>query len=111
MGWLSPSIHVLMSNDTPLVTGPLSPQDLSNVGSISSLGSLFGTFVFGYLASFIGCKRAMVFLGLPSIIFWLLIFFGDSLCELLIARFVMGCTAGGVQSGIIIYVSEISNDK
>lgn len=81
------------------------------MGSISSTGSIVGTFIFGALSSLIGCKQAMIFLALPSIIFWILVYFGDALCHLLIARFTMGLTAGGVQSGIIIYVAEIANDR
>lgn len=52
-----------------------------------------------------------MFLGLPSIIFWLSIFFGEAFWHLLAGRFSMGLTAGGVQSGIIIYVSQISDDR
>lgn len=111
VSWLSPALSVLLIDTTPLKTGPLTNHDVSWLGSISSLGSIIGTFVFGCLVYSIGCKRAMLYLGLPSISFWILVFFGDTLNHLLIGRFIMGWTAGGVQSGIIIYVSEISNDK
>lgn len=57
-----------------------------------------------------GCKNSMLFLGLPSITFWLSIYFGDTFNDLLFGRFCYGLTAGGVQSGIIVFVSEISND-
>lgn len=110
-GWLSPALSVLQSNDSPLTTGSLSNEEISWFGSISSIGSIVGTFIFGGLSWLIGCKRAMVFLGLPSIVFWILIYVGDEFHHLLSARFSMGLTAGGIQSGIIIYVSEISNDK
>lgn len=110
-GWLSPALSVLRTEDTPLKTGPLTNDNLSWLGGISSLGSIVGTFIFGFLASYIGCKRAMSYLGIPSISFWIFVFYGDTLYQLLIGRFVMGFTAGGIQSGVIIYISKISNDK
>lgn len=110
-GWLSPALSVLLSDDTPLKTGPLTNHDVSWLGSISSLGSIVGTLIFGVLASCMGCKRAMLYLALPSISFWVLVFVGDTLSHLLMGRFIMGFTAGGIQSGIIIYVSEIANDS
>lgn len=102
---------MLVSDDTPLDTGPLTNEEISFLGSISSIGSLIGTFIFGGLSSMLGCKRAMIFLGLPSITFWILVHFGDTFYHLLFARCTMGLTASGIQSGIILYVSEISNDK
>lgn len=110
-GWLSPALSVLLTEETPLTTGPLSNHEVSWLGGISSLGSIFGTFIFGFLASYLGCKRAMSYLALPAISFWLLVFFGDTLMKLMTGRFIMGLTAGGIQSGIIIYISEISNDN
>lgn len=102
---------MLVSDDTPLDTGPLTNEEISFLGSISSIGSLIGIFIFGGLSSMLGCKRAMIFLGLPSITFWILVHFGDTFYHLLFARCTMGLTASGIQSGIILYVSEISNDK
>lgn len=110
-GWLSPAISLLQSEDSPLTTGLLTNDEISWLGSISSLGSIVGTIIFGVLSSLLGCKRAMIFLGLPSIIFWILVYVGYAFYHLLSARFTMGFTAGGIQSGIILYVSEISNDK
>lgn len=111
-GWISPALSVLLTEETPLTDdGPLTNEEVSWLGSISSLGSIVGTFIFGGLSSLIGCKRAMIFLALPSIAFWILIHFGDTFFYLLLARCTFGLTAGGIQSGVIIYVSEISNDK
>ncbi|XP_055304278.1 facilitated trehalose transporter Tret1-like, partial [Sitodiplosis mosellana] len=110
-GWFSPALDILLSEDTPLVDGEISNEEVSWLGSISSLGSIVGTVIFGLLTWNIGCKRAMIFLALPSITFWLLVFLGHYLYHIMIARFIMGMTAGGIQSGVIIYVSEISNDN
>lgn len=76
----------LSSKETPLVDGPLNKYDISWLASVSSLGSIVGTFIFGWLTFMIGCKRAMLFLGLPSVTFWLFVYFGDTFYHLLFGR-------------------------
>lgn len=58
-----------------------------------------------------GSKRATELLALPAIAVWLFIHFGDTFYCILIARFFVGLCGGGFQSGVVLYVSEISNDK
>lgn len=110
VGWFSPSLPILLSEDTPLVSGPLSSSELSWVGSINNLGALGGVLTFGFITTFLGCKRAILFLSLPSIAFWLLIYFGNTYYHLLFARCFAGWTGGGIQTTIVLFVSEISND-
>lgn len=56
-------------------------------------------------------KRAMSFLAFPAITYWILVRFGNTFYCLLAARFITGWTVGGMQSGVALYVSEISNDS
>lgn len=107
----SPALTVLLSNSTPLVTGPLSNEELSWVGSMSSVGSVCGTIVFGIISVAFGPKCAMTFLAFPTIINWILIYFGNSFVYLLLARFIGGLTGGGFQSGTVLFVSEIADDN
>lgn len=76
----------------------------------------------------------MIFLALPSTVFWILIYFGNAYHHLLLARFFTGWTGdfneiypnsthkkwaqicllfpgGGIQTTIMLYISEISNNK
>lgn len=92
IGWFSPALPKLLSTDTPLVTGPLNSQEVSWIGSITNLGAMCGTFTFGFFTAFLGCKRAMLFLALPSVVFWILIYFGDAYLDILLARFFTGWT-------------------
>lgn len=94
VAWFSPALPVLLSNDTPLVTGPLTNEQLSWIGSMSNFGSTCGTFVFGALTVLLGAKRCMIFLAFPQIIFWLLVLFGNTYYHILIGRFATGlsCT-------------------
>lgn len=107
----SPSLPILMSDDTPLKSGPLSNEELSWLGSINNLGALCGILTFGFITSFLGCKRSMLFLAFPSAAFWLLIYFGNTYYHILFARFFTGWTGGGINTTTLLYISEIVNDK
>lgn len=44
-------------------------------------------------------------------LFWFLVYFGDTYYYIFIARFAAGLTGGGIQTTIVLFVSEIANDK
>lgn len=111
IGWIAPALPILLTESTPLKTGPLTTDEVSWIGSINSIGGIFGTLSFGYFTTKFGCKRVMSFLTIPSLIFWLTIYFGNSYYHLLFARFLTGLTGGGIQTTNILYVAEISNDR
>lgn len=96
LGWMSPAIGVLTNPDkTPLTTGPLTNSQVSWCGSINSIGAMSGTFTTGILITYFGCKRSMIFLTIPSMLFWILIYLGDTYYHVLIARIFTGWTGGG----------------
>lgn len=111
LGWISPTLPTLLSEDTPLKSGPLTNDQLSWIGSINSIGALCGTFATGILTHTLGAKRSMLLLAMPSILFWVLIFFGDTYYHVLIARVFVGAVGGGIQTTLILYTSEIANDN
>lgn len=111
LGWISPVIPLLKSEDTPLASGPLTSAQLSWIGSIMNIGAIFGSPMFSCLASMIGYKRAMIFLTFPSMMCWFLIFFGNSYYYIVCARLVCGLTAGGIQTVVVLFISEIANDE
>lgn len=78
---------------------------------MNSVGAIFGTVIFGVMSALMGSKRAMTLTAYPIIVFWLFIYFGNDFLFILLARFATGLTTGGFQSGVVLYVSEISNDK
>lgn len=67
--------------------------------------------VFGYVAAVMGCKRATLLLAIPSITFWLLIYFGTNYNYVLFANFCGGWVTGGSSATIILYISEIANNE
>lgn len=64
IGWFVMALPLLKSNDTPISSGPLTDDQESWVGSILSVGSLTGNFVFGFLVNYFGAKRCMLIAGL-----------------------------------------------
>lgn len=72
---------------------------------------MIGSLTFGYFITSLGSKRALLFLTIPDILFWLLIYFGNSFYHILIAKFLGGWAATGAHGGAILFVSEIANDE
>lgn len=64
MGWLSPSIPILMSHRSPL-DEPLTCAEAPWVGSLSSLAAIFGTLAFGLLANYKGTKFSLLLSAIP----------------------------------------------
>lgn len=111
LGWLSPAIPKLTSENTPLQSGPLTIGQISWIGSINCIGALCGSMCCSYFITVLGTKRATIFLAIPSVVFWMLISFGYLYYHILIARFICGVAGGTMQTIIVLYVSEIANDE
>lgn len=109
--WITPVLPILMSDDTPLATGPLDNEQISWLASCGSLGAIIGNFIFSAITSWCGCKRATTWLSLPSVIFWLAVYFGTTYNHLMIGRLVGGIVGGGVFSTLSIYTAEVANDE
>ncbi|XP_055295384.1 facilitated trehalose transporter Tret1-like isoform X1 [Sitodiplosis mosellana] len=109
-GWLSPALPLLISEDTPLHTGPMTNADLSWIGGAVSIGAVVGTILFGVLSVKYGSKLAMTCCALPCIAFWILIYIGDTFYYVFFAR-LFGGVAGGAFLNVETYVHEIANNK
>lgn len=107
---MAPALAKLTSNSTHLESGTLTSEQVSWIGSINCVGALVGSLSFGYIITSLGCKRSILLTAIPSIVYWLLISYGNSYDSILTARFIGGWASGGMGSAIILYVSEIAND-
>lgn len=72
---------------------------------------MFGTLSLGYLISLLGSKSAILLLTIPLVSFWLLVFFGNHYYHILLARVLSGFGGGGASTSLILYISEIADDK
>lgn len=111
VAWASPAIPILSSENTPLISGPLTNDEISWIGSINSIGAAFGAIFIGYIISILGPKRAVLLLAIPEALFWVLIYYGNHYYYIFGARFLSGFSGGAIAPAIVLYISEVANDK
>ena len=110
-GWTSAGIPLLKSSETPLKSGPISSNEASIIGSILTVGGIFGCLIFGFAADKIGRKRSIFIIAFPQIFGWILVYFSQNVWMLIAFRFVAGIGAGGVLTVISGYTTEIAVPK
>lgn len=129
VGWFSPALPLLLSPDTPLLSGPLRTDQLSWAGSITAISAALGSLLFGYWTVKVGTKRTMLILSIPQIvrlhsttcrtcfnwnhlqISWALLIFGPAAEYIVASRFLTGLVGGGAQTCTALYFAEISDDN
>ncbi|CAD7088661.1 unnamed protein product [Hermetia illucens] len=111
IAWCAPSLPLLQSENSPLISGPITVEEASWIGSMVCIGGVIGSFLFGVLADQVGRKKALYLLIIPHIGFWLLIMFGTTPVHLYIARLLSGTSGGGAFIVIPIFVADISDNK
>ncbi|XP_018576204.1 facilitated trehalose transporter Tret1-like [Anoplophora glabripennis] len=109
--WTSPILSKLKNEtDTPF-SSPLSEDEASWVSSLLPLGAVFGPFVYGFLADWIGRKLSLMICGVPFLLSYLALAFGKAPWIYYAARFLIGTSVGGVFTVIPMYVGEIAQDS
>lgn len=68
IGWLSPNLPKLQSEDSPLIGGPMTLSQTSWIGSYFSIGAIVGNCIFGILSNYIGRKNTLCILALPNLV-------------------------------------------
>lgn len=68
VGWYTPVLPLLVSENTPLPSGPLSLQEMSWIGSLFSISAAFGSLIAGFFIVRFGVKRLMVALSFAAIV-------------------------------------------
>lgn len=110
-GWTSAAIPLLKSSESPLKSGRISDEQASLIGSSLALGGVFGSIVFGYIASLIGRKRAIFFIAFPQILGWTLNLLAEGPELLMAFRFLIGFSGSAVFNLVAGYTTEISSVK
>lgn len=137
LGWFSPALPLLLSSDTPLISGSLTVEQLSWSGSIASITSAIGSLIYGYWTVRIGTKRSLLTLFIPQLVIchsfanfcefcefseqkeivlylqlsWLLLIFGPIAECIILSRLLTGLVGGGAQTCTALYFAEISDDN
>lgn len=104
-GWSSPSLSLLLQNDSPI---QLTIQQAAWVSSIFILSSAIGSTFCSYIINVIGRKTTLVLSAIPGLIGWMIIAFATSAWELIAGRIVCGLSNGLGYISAITYVGEIS---
>lgn len=68
IGWLSPNLLKLQSNESPLQSGPMTLSETSWIGSCFSIGAILGNCFFGLLSNYLGRKNTLCILALPNLV-------------------------------------------
>lgn len=108
MGWPSPSVLKMLSNDLGF---KISELEVSYVVTIAPLGYLIGSPLSGFLLDKIGRKYTLLLLSIPQIIAWTLIATSTCVPMLYVARLFTGIADGALFTTLPIYICEILEPK
>lgn len=111
LGWTSPAIIFLQSEDSPLESGPISINDASLMTSLLSVGAVLGCVLAGWLANAIGRKISLQILILPQLCAFILIATARTVTYLHISRVLSGFSAGSCVVVFPIFISEIADKR
>lgn len=67
-GWPSAAVMLLMSDESPLPTGPISIDEASWITALMCAGGLVGNFFFGWVTERYGRKLPLMSLAVPQIV-------------------------------------------
>ncbi|XP_035783797.1 facilitated trehalose transporter Tret1-like isoform X1 [Anopheles albimanus] len=109
LGWVSPSLAYLQSNETHLAGGPLTVEQTSWLGSSLCIGGMVGVTLFGLLADYVGKRKALQCITVPHVAFWLCVLFGRDVYQLCLGRVFAGTAGGGLIRIVPLYVAEIAD--
>ncbi|KAL9706870.1 hypothetical protein quinque_010388 [Culex quinquefasciatus] len=111
VGWTAPIIPLLRSEDTPLPAGPITVEQASWIGSSLCIGGMTGTVLFALIHTYFGKKIGLLLLAVPHLILWSLIWAGDNVYYIYVARVLSGVTGGGLLTIVPLFVADIADRK
>ncbi|XP_062545777.1 facilitated trehalose transporter Tret1-like [Armigeres subalbatus] len=111
IGWVSPFLPYLQSNETHLTSGSVSIEQASWIGSLLCIGGMIGAPTFGLLADRFGKKRGVQLIVIPHVAFWLCVLYGPNVYFLYLGRVLAGSGGGGMLRVIPLYIADIAHFK
>ncbi|XP_062551194.1 facilitated trehalose transporter Tret1-like isoform X2 [Armigeres subalbatus] len=110
-GWMSPSILILMSENSPLKSGPITADEGAWIGAILCVGGLVGSTASGWMADRYGRKRTAYVAVIPQIVSWIMVMVADNVYYLYAMRLLSGFGGGVCYTIIPMFIGEISEDR
>ncbi|KZC09071.1 Facilitated trehalose transporter Tret1, partial [Dufourea novaeangliae] len=111
IGWQSPVMPQLQSENPPVGTEPMTDETASWLTAIMCLTAAFVTLTVGTITERFGRKVTGCLAALPVCVSWLLTIFATKHAHLLVARFFSGVGSAMTLYVVPLYVSEISCDR
>lgn len=68
IGWTSPSIALLTSDQTPLASEMISKDEASWIASLLHVGAFLGSLFFGFVTNNFGRKLPLMIIAIPMIV-------------------------------------------
>ncbi|XP_072933858.1 facilitated trehalose transporter Tret1 [Epargyreus clarus] len=111
MGWTAP-VNVKLGNSTtnPLEELPTSDQ-IAWMGSLLTVGAIFGPFIGGLAASKIGRKWGLMSSSIPLFLGWIMTIIATNMGYLFAGRILWGVAVGMIFTISPMYCAEIATDE
>uniref|UniRef100_A0A146L3L7 Facilitated trehalose transporter Tret1 n=2 Tax=Lygus hesperus TaxID=30085 RepID=A0A146L3L7_LYGHE len=109
VGWTSPVLEILQSDDSPV--GRMTLDETSWLGSLTFIGGIVGSFLWGRIADAFGRKVAGYCVSVPFILGWTAILVGTTPKFLYAARLLTGLSGSGALIICPLYISEVAHDS
>ncbi|CAG9792838.1 unnamed protein product [Diatraea saccharalis] len=109
--WPSYTVSLFKSENTTILSEPMSSTEVSLLGSLPSLGAMLGTALAGPLIETFGRKLGGLAITLPYVLAWAIIAVSKSSTPILAARFISGISGGGNLVYAPIFISEVAEDS
>ncbi|GFG38197.1 hypothetical protein Cfor_03802, partial [Coptotermes formosanus] len=110
VGWSSPMLPLLQSDESPISGGPISNDVGSWLGSLMCLGGLLATPMYLLISDHFSRKFTGYLVAVPFVVSWILIIIATSVDVLCIARFIGGMGSGAIILFASLYVTETAQD-
>ncbi|CAK9801317.1 Facilitated trehalose transporter Tret1 [Anthophora quadrimaculata] len=106
VGWNSPSIVILMAEDSPI---PVTASAVSTLVAVVAVGHMLAPPINTLMVDKLGRKNTILLSALPLLVSWGLITIATSIWELYVARFLAGISQGLFTCVCMMYIGEISS--
>ncbi|XP_045483512.1 facilitated trehalose transporter Tret1-like [Harmonia axyridis] len=107
--WTSPMLVKLNGTDDNPLGYIISKTENSFLASITTLGAIIGSFVFGFLSSKFGRKTLLLILGMIFMICYLMMAWCKVIWLLFVGRMISGISLGGVFTILPMYCGELAD--
>ncbi|XP_072383734.1 facilitated trehalose transporter Tret1-like [Diabrotica undecimpunctata] len=109
--WSSPEIPKLLNITENSFGRTITPEEISWISSLLTLGAAFSPFLYGFLADGIGRKPSMLLVGVPFFVSYVMLATGTVIEIYYCARFLSGIGVGGVFTLVPMYIGEIAESR